>query len=51
MFPNIVSNPGIVSGKPRIINTRLSIEFLLGLMAEGASVENIVEAYPQITVE
>jgi len=49
MFPNIVATPGIVSGRPRIINTRLSVEFILGLLAEGASVENIVAAYPQIT--
>ncbi len=50
-FPNIVATPGIVSGRPRIINTRLSVEFILGLMADGSSVENIVLAYPQLTVE
>ncbi len=50
-FPNIVATPGIVSGRPRIINTRLSVEFILGLMADGSSVENIVSAYPQLTVE
>ena len=50
-FPNIVATPGIVSGRPRIINTRLSVEFILGLMSDGSSVENIVSAYPQLTVE
>lgn len=50
-FPNIVVTPGIVSGRPRIINTRLSVEFILGLMADGSSVENIVSAYPQLTAE
>ena len=50
-FPNIVATPGIVSGRPRIINTRLSVEFILGLMADGSSVENIVLVYPQLTVE
>jgi uncharacterized protein (DUF433 family) len=50
-FPNIVVTPGIISGRPRIINTRLSVEFILGLMADGSSLENIVSAYPQLTVE
>lgn len=49
MYPNIVSTPGIVSGRPRIVNTRLSVEFLLGLLAEGSSVEEVVASYPQIT--
>jgi len=49
MYSNIVSTPGVVSGRPRIVNTRLSVEFILGLLAEGASVENIVEVYPQLT--
>lgn len=51
MFPNIVATPGIVSGRPRIINTRLSVEFILGLLADGASVEDLVAAYPQITAD
>jgi uncharacterized protein (DUF433 family) len=51
MFPNIVTTPGIVSGRPRIINTRLSVEFLLGLLADGASVDDIVFSYPQLTAE
>jgi len=38
MYSNIVSTPGVVSGRPRIVNTRLSVEFILGLLAEGASV-------------
>lgn len=50
MYPNIVCTPGIVSGRPRIINTRLSVEFLLGLLAEGCSVEEVVAEYPQLTV-
>ena len=50
MFSNIISTQGVVSGKPRIINTRLSVEFLLGLMAEGAGVDDIVATYPQLSV-
>jgi len=51
MFTHIASNPEILSGKPYIIGTRLSIEFILELFANGATKDDVIKAYPQITVE
>ena len=49
MFPHIVSDPNILSGKPCVRGTRLSVEFLLELVASGANRDEIVKAYPQLT--
>ena len=49
MFPQIVTNPNILGGKPCIRGTRLSVEFILELAASGASRQEIVQAYPQLT--
>ena len=45
----IVSNPQILDGKPCIRGTRLSVEFLLELTARGATQEQILAQYPQLT--
>ena len=49
MFPRIVQDPGILGGKPCIKGTRLSVEFILGLIASGGTAEVIAQRYPQIT--
>ena len=46
----IVSNPEVLGGKPCIRGTRISVEFLLELVADGASPKDILAAY-QITKE
>lgn len=46
MFDRIVSDPDILGGKPVIRGTRISVEFLLELVASGGSVADIVAAYP-----
>ena len=51
MFSRIVSDPNILRGKPCVRGTRLSVEFLLELVASGASRDEIVKAYPQLTVD
>lgn len=51
MFPHVVSDPAILGGKPCIRGTRLSVEFLLELVASGASIAEIVQAYPQVSPE
>jgi uncharacterized protein (DUF433 family) len=48
---HIESTADVCGGRPRIKNTRLTVEFLLGLMAEGWTEAQILENYPQITVE
>jgi uncharacterized protein (DUF433 family) len=45
----ITSDPDILGGKPCVRGTRLSVEFILELIAAGASAGQIVEAYPQLT--
>ena len=47
----IVIDPSILSGKPCIRGTRISLEFLLELFASGASKEDILRAYPQLEPE
>ena len=47
----IVTRPGLLGGKPCIRGTRISVEFILELFASGASREDILRAYPQITAE
>jgi uncharacterized protein (DUF433 family) len=47
----IVSSPGLLGGKPCIKGTRISVEFVLELFASGASREDILRAYPQVSPE
>ena len=47
----IVTNPEILGGKPIIRSTRLSVEFILELLAAGMSKEEILADYPHITEE
>ncbi|NOT05499.1 MAG: DUF433 domain-containing protein [Anaerolineales bacterium] len=51
MFNHIAYNPEILSGKPHIAGTRLSIEFILELFASGANKDEVLKAYPQLTAE
>ncbi len=47
----IVTNPEILGGKPIIRGTRLSVEFILELLASGMTKEEILADYPHITKE
>ena len=51
MYSRISSDPGILGGKPCIRGTRLSVEFVLELVASGASRDDVVMTYPQLTRE
>lgn len=51
MFERIESNPGILGGKPCIKGTRISVEFILELVASGASRADILRDYPHLTAE
>jgi uncharacterized protein (DUF433 family) len=51
MFTHIAYNPEVLSGKPHIVGTRLSIEFILELFASGATKNEMLKAYPQLTGE
>lgn len=51
MFDRIASDPAILSGKPCIKGTRISVELLLELVAQGAGRAETLKAYPHLTAE
>lgn len=42
----IVSNPDVVSGKPVVAGTRITVELILEKLAAGESVEQLLEHIP-----
>ena len=44
----ITINPEIMLGKPVIKGTRLTVEFIIGLLAHGWTEQSIMENYPGI---
>jgi uncharacterized protein (DUF433 family) len=48
---HITADPDILVGKPIIKGTRISVELILGRLANGWSFEQILESYPHITRE
>ena len=46
---HIVSDKNILLGKPTIKGTRISIEHLVGLFAQGWSEQQILDNYPKLT--
>ena len=49
--PRITFAPAVLNGKPMIHSTRLSVEFIIGLMADGGGAADILANYPGITHE
>lgn len=47
----IYSDPEILLGKPIIKGTRLSVDFILGLFAEGWTEQQVLDNYPTLTAE
>ena len=47
----ITVDPAVLVGKPVVKGTRLSVEFLLGLLAQGWSEAEVLRNYPSITRE
>ena len=48
MEPWIVSDAHTLAGKPRVRGTRLSVAFLIELVASGGTREQILAAYPHL---
>jgi uncharacterized protein (DUF433 family) len=46
---HIGSNPEILFGKPVIMNTRIPVDLLLGKLATGDTINDLLEAYPKLT--
>ena len=51
MFSRIISDPEILSGKPTIRGTRISVEMILEWVASGATREDILQRHPHLTAE
>jgi uncharacterized protein (DUF433 family) len=49
MFDRIVSDPAILGGKPIVRGTRISVEFILELIASGATRDDILKKYPHLS--
>jgi uncharacterized protein (DUF433 family) len=44
--PRIARAPDVLAGKPVIRGTRLSVEFMIGLMADGWTEADLLQNYP-----
>ena len=44
-------DPKVLVGKPVIKGTRIAVEFLVELLANGWTLEQILKNYPQLTSE
>jgi uncharacterized protein (DUF433 family) len=51
LHERITSNPEVMLGRPCIKGTRIPVELLLEKLGEGVSVEELLEAYPQLERE
>ena len=47
----IILNPEVLVGKPILEGTRISVEFVNGLLADGWSDEDILKNHPHLTRE
>jgi uncharacterized protein (DUF433 family) len=45
----IVTDPDILVGKPTVKGTRLSVELILGWLAQGWTIDLLLENYPTLT--
>ena len=45
---HIVSTPDVLQGRPRIKGTRIPVSLVLGYLAEGSSVDEITEEFPDL---
>ncbi len=49
--PRVVLDSEVLSGKPVIRGTRLSVDFIIGLMADGWAEPDILRNYPGLAHE
>jgi uncharacterized protein (DUF433 family) len=51
ILERIALNPKIMVGKPVIRGTRLTVQYILNLLAHGATVDEILQEYKGLTKE
>jgi uncharacterized protein (DUF433 family) len=44
-------NAGVMQGKPVVRGTRIPVEILLRKLAEGATIEQLLDAYPRLVAD
>lgn len=49
LLERIVLDPSVMTGKPVIKGTRLSVDFILNLFAHGATTQEILDEYEGLT--
>ncbi len=47
----ISADPGVMMGKPCIRDTRITVELILRKLDAGRTITDLLEAYPQLTVD
>jgi uncharacterized protein (DUF433 family) len=47
----VVSTPGVCGGKPCLAGTRITVEDVLGYLASGMTIAQIVADFPELTIE
>lgn len=51
LLRRIVINPEIFGGKPIIRGMRIAVEHVLGMLAAGDSVDDLLDGYPELERE
>lgn len=51
LLKRVEVNPKVMVGKPVIRGTRIPVELILDMLAEDVPMEDILEAYPDLTRE
>lgn len=51
LIARITASPDVLAGKPVIRGTRLSVEFILNLLAHGSSMADILDEYEGLSEE
>jgi uncharacterized protein (DUF433 family) len=49
LLQRITLNPKVMVGKPVIKGTRLTVQYILGLLAQGATMTEILQEYEGLT--
>ena len=51
LLARITLNPKVMTGKPVIKGTRLTVEFILNLLAHGATIKEVLDEYDGLKTE
>ncbi len=51
LLNRIVADPEIFGGKPIVRRMRISVEMILGLLAQGESWDDLLDDYPDLEID